>query len=132
MPGWRSGWPGWNGSSGLDAPVDRRLACCLPRRRSDRLPVFRDGALCASVRTVGRPSAAVRAGLSRQVFDVPPVTVRVTEYTLYKKQCRCGCVTAATPPAGVADAPVSYGPNLPAFVAYLLVSSMSRCTARRC
>jgi len=58
---------------------------------------------------------------SRQVFDVPPVTVRVTEYMLYKKQCRCGCVTAATPPAGVADAPVSYGPNLQAFVAYLLV-----------
>src|SRR5664280_1186200 len=58
---------------------------------------------------------------SRQVFDVPPVTVRVTEYMLYKKQCRCGCVTAATAPAGVADAPVSYGPNLPAFVAYLLV-----------
>jgi hypothetical protein len=50
---------------------------------------------------------------SRQVFDVPPVTVRVTEYMLSKKQCRCGCLTAATPPAGVADAPVSYGPNLP-------------------
>jgi transposase len=49
------------------------------------------------------------------------VTVRVTEYMLYKKQCRCGCVTAATPPAGVADAPVSHGPNLQAFVAYLLV-----------
>src|SRR5664280_936840 len=40
---------------------------------------------------------------------------------LYKKQCRCGCVTTATAPAGVADAPVSYGPNLRAFVAYLLV-----------
>jgi transposase len=58
---------------------------------------------------------------SRQVFDVPPVTVGVTEYMLYKKQCRCGCVTTATPPAGVADAPVCYGPNLQAFVAYLLV-----------
>ena len=70
---------------------------------------------------VGLADGADAGVSSRQVFDVPPVTVRVTEYMLYKKQCRCGCVTAATPPAGVADAPVSYGPNLQAFVAYLLV-----------
>jgi len=70
---------------------------------------------------VGLADGADAGVSSRQVFDVPPVTVRVTEYMLYKKQCRCGCVTAATAPAGVADAPVSYGPNLPAFVAYLLV-----------
>ena len=70
---------------------------------------------------VGLADGADAGVSSRQVFDVPPVTVRVTEYMLYKKQCRCGCVTTATPPAGVADAPVSYGPNLQAFVAYLLV-----------
>jgi hypothetical protein len=67
MPGWRSGWPGWNGSSVVTAttprcPVDRRLA-------------WAQGAVAEDRQAVGT----------------------------------------------VADAPVSYGPNLQAFVAYLLV-----------
>src|SRR5664279_4008366 len=147
MPGWRSGWPGWNGSSVVTATTPR---CPRSERRRGKQP----GAAGAGLPRVDNPDETVQvfpetcadcgAGLadgadagvsSRQVFDVPPVTVRVTEYMLYKKQCRCGCVTAATPPAGVADAPVSYGPNLQAFVAYLSSptcwsSSMSRCTAR--
>src|SRR5674536_346153 len=149
MSGWRSGWPGWNGSSVVTATTPRcprRQTTCLGARRRRGRPA--SGRNVAGVSSQGRPGRGCRgwttqmrrcrcsqcadcgAGLadgadagvsSRQVFDVPPVTVRVTEYMLYKKQCRCGCVTVATPPAGVADAPVSYGPNLQAFVAYLLV-----------
>ena len=92
----------------------------LPRvdNPDETVPVFPQ--TCADC-GAGLTDAADAGVSSRQVFDVPPVTVRVTEYLLHKKQCRCGCLTAATPPAGVADAPVSYGPNLQAFVAYLLV-----------
>src|SRR5664280_3535255 len=141
MPGWRSGWPGWNGSSVVTATTPR-----CPRRQTTGLGARRrrgrpaSGRNVAGVSSQGRPRVdnpdetvqvfpatcadcgvgladGADAGVSsRQVFDVPPVTVRVTEYMLYRKQCRCGCVTTATPPAGVADAPVSYGPNLQAFV----------------
>jgi len=62
--------------------------------------------------------AGVRA---RQVIEIPLVTAKRTEYWLYKRRCECGHVTRAVLPPGVADVPVSYGPNLQSFVVYLLV-----------
>jgi transposase len=63
----------------------------------------------------------LEAGLERrQVFDIPPIRVRVTEHQLVKRQCGCGTVTTADAPAGV-DAPVQYGPNVAAIVIYLYV-----------
>ena len=47
--------------------------------------------------------------------------VTVTEHRLHRRRCGCGKVTTAGVPAGVADAPVSYGPNLRSWVVYLLV-----------
>ena len=44
----------------------------------------------------------------RQVFDIPPISVRVTEHQMLKRRCECGTVTSAPPPAGV-TAPVQYG-----------------------
>jgi hypothetical protein len=67
-------------------------------------------------------AGAAEAGvIIRQQFDLPPVRVAVTEYRLHKRRCRCGRVTAAAGPAGLAPAPTSYGPNVQALVAYLLV-----------
>jgi transposase len=59
--------------------------------------------------------------LARQQIDVPLVTATVTEYQLYSLRCGCGHVTRAELPAGVADAPISIGPNLQTLAVYLLV-----------
>lgn len=57
----------------------------------------------------------------RQVSDVPAMSVRVTEHRLHARRCVCGTLTTADTPAGVAAAPTSYGPNLRAWMVYLLV-----------
>jgi transposase len=62
-------------------------------------------------------AGAVEAGTERrQVFDIPPMVVRVTGHQLVRR--RCGTVTSADAPEGV-DAPVQYGPNVTAIVIYL-------------
>jgi transposase len=54
----------------------------------------------------------------RQVFDIPPVRVRVVEHQLVAKQCACGTVTCPPGPGGV-HAPVQYGPAMNAVMVYL-------------
>jgi transposase len=56
----------------------------------------------------------------RQVFDLPPMTVRVTEHQLIARRCGCGATTCGTGPDGVA-APVQYGPRVTAIIVYLYV-----------
>ena len=56
----------------------------------------------------------------RQVFDVPPMTVRVTEHLLIARRCGCGVTTCGTAPEGV-SAPVQYGPRITAIILYLYV-----------
>lgn len=56
----------------------------------------------------------------RQVFDLPPVRVRVVEHQLVERRCGCGTRTRAQAPAGV-QAPVSYGPRIAAIMVYLYV-----------
>jgi transposase len=56
----------------------------------------------------------------RQVFDLPPMTVQVTEHQLIARRCRCGATTCGTAPAGV-SAPVQYGPRATAIILYLYV-----------
>ena len=62
-----------------------------------------------------RPVTGVRR---RQVFDVPLVTVMVTEHQLVERECGCGHRTKGTAPAG-AEAPVQYGPRIAAIIVYL-------------
>jgi transposase len=56
----------------------------------------------------------------RQVFDLPPMTVRVTEHQLIARRCACGVTTCGTAPDGV-TAPVQYGPRITAIIVYLYV-----------
>jgi transposase len=65
----------------------------------------------------GCPEAAVER---RQVFDLPPMAVRVTEHQLVARRCGCGATTGAAAPEGV-TAPVQYRPRITAIVLYLYV-----------
>ena len=56
----------------------------------------------------------------RQVFDVPPMSVVVTEHQSERRQCRCGTTTAAGFPDEV-TAPALYGSRLRALATYLIV-----------
>jgi transposase len=56
----------------------------------------------------------------RQVFELPPMTVQVTEHQLIARRCTCGATTCGTAPDEV-SAPVQYGPRLTAIVLYLYV-----------
>jgi transposase len=54
----------------------------------------------------------------RQVFDLPPLTVRVSEHQLITRRCGCGTMTCGTAAEGV-TAPVQYGPRITAIILYL-------------
>ena len=56
----------------------------------------------------------------RQVFDLPPTTVQVTEHQLITRRCDCGTTSCGAAPQGV-TAPVQYGPRITAIVLYLYV-----------
>jgi transposase len=59
------------------------------------------------------------AGIERrQVFDLPPLRLEVTEHQLISRSCSCGVITKAAAPAGV-NAPVQYGPHLAGVGVYL-------------
>jgi len=64
--------------------------------------------------------AAQTGMMRRQVFDIPPVRVRVVEHQLIERRCGCGTTTCGQPPEGV-DAPVQYGPRVTAILIYLYV-----------
>ena len=54
----------------------------------------------------------------RQVFDIPPPRLMVTQHELYSCQCPCGCANWGTFPASV-SAPVQYGINARTFASLL-------------
>jgi transposase len=63
--------------------------------------------------------AQVTSVEKRQVFDLPPVALRVTEHQIQHRSCRCGVVSMAPVPDGV-NAPTQYGPRVRAIGAYLV------------
>jgi transposase len=109
------------------------------RRRSGRKPGGQQGHPGSTLARVADPNSVVRhepgpcggcgADLAkapevgverRQLFDLPPMTVRVTEHQLVARRCACGVTTCGTPPDGVV-APVQYGPRITAIIVYLYV-----------
>lgn len=53
----------------------------------------------------------------RQIYDIPPLHIKVTEYQSEVKVCRCGCANKAFP-IGV-DHPIAYGSHLKSMMVYL-------------
>jgi transposase len=119
-------------AEGLGKPPPRSL-----RKKSGRKPGGQDGHEGQTLRQAARPDREERhepgrcgrcgTGLAgrpvtgverRQVFDLPPVKVKVTEHQLIERECRCGHRTKGTAPEG-AEAPVQYGPRIAAIIVYL-------------
>ncbi len=109
------------------------------RRKSGRKPGGQPGHLGSTLALVDKPDERLRyepgpctgcgadlaeapeVGMERrQVFDLPPMTVRVTEHQLVARRCGCGTTTCGTAPKGV-TAPVQYGPRITAIILYLYV-----------
>ena len=122
----------------LDSPFTKPAPKSL-RRRSGRKPGGQPGHLGSTLALVDDagerkrhepgPCAGCGASLAdtpqvgmerRQVFDLPPITVRVTEHQLIARRCGCGTTTCGTAPDGV-TAPVQYGPRISAIILYLYV-----------
>lgn len=79
---------------------------------------------------VHTPGAGARCGASlvaapvvstenRQVFDLTPIRLMVTEHRLQHRRCACGQVTMAAAPARVGT-PAQYGPGIRGMTTYLL------------
>jgi transposase len=67
-----------------------------------------------------------------QQHEIPQVSVTVTQYDQHAVRCGCGRVHTATRPQGARAGSVGYGPNLQAFVVYLMVVHFvpaARCVA---
>ena len=56
-----------------------------------------------------------------QQHDIPQVTVKIIQYDQHSVRCGCGRVHTANRPEGARSGPVGYGPELQAFVVYLMV-----------
>jgi transposase len=121
-------------SDGLAKPAPKSL-----RKRSARKPGGQAGHPGSTLAPVAVPDeviahepgccrgcgddlgGAVEVGREhRQVFDIPPISVRVTEHQLIARRCCCGTTTRAEAPEGV-TAPVQYGPGITAIIVYLYV-----------
>ena len=121
-------------SQGLDKPPPRPRSL---RKKTGRKPGGQDGHEGSTLAQVARPDREVRhepgwcgrcgAGLAgrpvtgverRQVFDLPDVTVTVTEHQLIERECGCGHRTRAAAPQG-SEGPAQYGPRVAAIIVYL-------------
>jgi transposase len=134
---------GQNSRNSLKPPSsDSPFAKPAPRSlrgKSGRKPGGQQGHPGATLAQISDPDATVRhepgpcggcggeladapeAGMERrQVFDLPPLRVRVTEHQLITRRCACGVMTCGAAPEGV-TAPVQYGPRISAIVLYLYV-----------
>jgi transposase len=123
-------------SEGLGKPAPRPRSL---RKKSGRRPGGQDGHPGTTLAQVASPDreerhepgccsrcGAALAGLPvtgverRQVFDLPPMRISVTEHQLIERECACGHRTKGRTPEG-ADAPACYGPRVAAVIIYLYI-----------
>jgi transposase len=109
------------------------------RRKSERKPGGQPGHPGSTLALVDEPDERLRhepgsctgcgaelagapeVGMERrQVFDLPPMRVQVSEHQLIARRCACGTTTCGTAPEGV-RAPTQYGPRITAIILYLYV-----------
>jgi transposase len=121
-------------SDGPNAPAPRSL-----RRPSKRKPGGQQGHRGQTLEQVSDPDVVIRheptccrgcgsdlTGAAevdcsrRQVFDIPPIKVHVTEHQIISRRCPCGKTTTGRAPAQ-AGAPVQYGPVMCAVIIYLFM-----------
>ncbi|MGH8827404.1 MAG: IS66 family transposase [Jiangellaceae bacterium] len=121
------------GSDGLAKPPPRSLRRASGRRpgkgkgdqgfrlepRPDPDEVRRHFPVACRGCGAGLDQAPVVGEERRQVFDLPPIDLRVVEHLAERRACACGTVTAAAFPVE-ATAPTCYGPGVAALGAYLL------------
>jgi len=124
-------------SDGLSKPAPKSL-----RGKSGRKPGGQGGHPGRTLRQVAEPDEVIvhepgrctgcgrdaargpEVGVERrQVFDLPPVDLRVTEHQLITRQCACGQRNTGVAPSRV-NAPVSYGPRVCAAIVYLYVGQL--------
>jgi transposase len=86
----------------------------------DEIVRHEPGACCGCGRDVDGPQVGVER---RQVFDLPPVQVHVTEHQLIIRECSCRQRTTGAAPDRV-GAPVQYGPRVAAAIVYLYVGQL--------
>jgi transposase len=96
-----------------------------PDERLDRFPQGR----CECGQDLGEAEDLGVAG-SYQQHEIPQVSVKVTQYDQHAVRCACGKVHTAGRPEGARGGVVGYGPNLQAFVVFLMV--MHFVPAQRC
>jgi transposase len=121
-----------------DSPFAKPVPKSL-RRKSGKKPGGQPGHPGSTLALIAHPDERLRhepgpcrgcgAGLAdapevgverRQVFDLPPISVRVVEHQLITRRCLCGTTTCGIAPEGVV-APVQYGPRITAIILYLYV-----------
>ena len=121
-------------SDGLGKPSPKSL-----RKASGRRPGGQAGHEGTTLRQVANPDVVVRheprecggcgadladalvVGTGRaQVFDIPPIKVRVVEGQIIARRCGCGTVTRGRAPSEV-NAPAGYGPRAQAIMVYLFM-----------
>ena len=94
--------------------------------------VVRHEPACCAGCGKGLAGAAETGMERRQVTEIPEVKPKVTEHRMIERECACGARTKADAPDGV-NAPVQYGPRVPALGAYLwhgqFLSKDRACTA---
>jgi len=109
------------------------------RKPSKRKPGGQDGHRGQTLKQVADPDVVIRhepscchgcgSDLSgatevncsrRQVFDIPPIKVHVTEHQIISRRCHCGKTSTGLAPAQ-ALAPASYGPVMYAVIIYLFM-----------
>jgi len=89
----------------------------MARAEPDRVLVHTPG--CCAGCGADLAAAEVVAEQARQVFDLPPIRVEVTEHRAQTRRCACGQQTTADFPAA-ASAPTCYGAGVAAVATYLL------------